>query len=68
MYDSSVIVCRLPVDETLTINGETYAGTVGDFLTLSLLGEGVRGSVYKCRHKPSNCTLAVKVSQPAMKV
>ena len=53
---------RLPVDETLTINGEIYSGAAGDFVTLSLLGEGVRGSVYKCRHKPSDCTLAVKVS------
>jgi len=59
-------VCRLPVDETLTINGETYAGTAGDFSILSLLGEGVRGSVHKCWHKPSNCTIAVKVSQPAI--
>ena len=55
-------MCRLPVDETLTINGETYDGASGDFNTLSLLGEGVRGSVYKCQHKPSNCTIAVKVS------
>ena len=63
-HDSYVIlmICRLPVDESLTINGETYAGAAADFLTLSLLGEGVRGSVYKCRHKPSNCIVAVKVS------
>jgi len=59
----TVYVCRLPVDETLTFNGATYAGKPDDFITLSLLGEGVRGTVYKCRHRPSNCKLAVKVSQ-----
>jgi len=58
----TVFVCRLPVDETLTIDGAMYAGAAGDFTTLSLLGEGVRGTVYKCRHRPSSCTLAVKVS------
>jgi len=55
------------VDETLTINGETYAGVAGDFITLSLLGEGVRGTVYKCRHRPSNCIVAVKVSYETTK-
>jgi len=50
------------VDETLTINGETYDGSAADFATLSVLGEGVRGTVYKCRHKPSNSIVAVKVS------
>jgi len=56
-----LLVFRLPVDEMLTINGETYAGAAGDFVTLSLLGEGVRGVVYKCKHRPSNCIVAVKV-------
>jgi len=55
-------VFRLPVDETLIINGETYDGAAGDFVTLSLLGEGARGAVYKCRHRPSGAILAVKVS------
>jgi len=61
-------VCRLPVDETLTINGETYAGAASDFMTLSLLGEGVRGTVYKCRHRPSKYIVAVKVSQLAIRL
>ena len=52
----------MPVDETLTINGETYAGAAPDFERLSVLGEGVHGAVYKCRHRPSDCTVAVKVS------
>jgi len=56
-------VFRLPVDETLTISGATYAGAASDFITLSVLGEGVRGTVYKCRHRPSSCILAVKVSR-----